>query len=407
MITPVITRRSPKGGGGSGSSGKSSSLSKSSSSSSSSKSIGISGTKLTASTSSKGGGKATTIPKGQTFAGRTIGGGTREEIYGTRSYGSGYPNIDPTTPLTDRDFPFGFEPLVFYLAILAGDSTQYALAISEYGYPWDTTRFGGPLGLATFYSYSIPGMYYHFYADNSTVSAVLPSITANCSSYLNTTQSTSAASAIALIPTNASASSTPDPGSVVQYFRSSSAALLLTSYNNTAAYTNGTDTPLPDGIDTQLLSCLNATIASAIPITDAPPRFTPLEISLISSGATFGAIILFALLIFCCYCTEGVCMRCRGWRSRMRTSRSRTRKPIIAFPELKLDRPEDDQGSESGVRLVGARTPSPMKSEFSLAPWDLSLKYDHDRDSGSSLMEPRDSRSPSPMKIEFPSSAMV
>ncbi|KAG6825970.1 hypothetical protein H0H92_001675 [Tricholoma furcatifolium] len=365
MITPVITGRFPKGGGGSGSSGKASSSSKSSSSgssdssesssssSSSSKSIGISGTERTASTSSRGGGKATTIAKGQPFAGRTIGGGTRGEIYGTRSYGSGYPNIDPTTPLTDRDFPFGFEPLVFYLAILASDSTEYALAISEYGYPWDTTRFGGPLGLATFYSYSIPGMYYHFYADNSTVSAVLPSITANCSSYLNTTQSTSAASAIALIPTNASASSTPDPGSVVQYFRSSSAALLLTSYNNTAAYTNETDTPLPGGIDTGLLTCLNATIGAAIPIADAPPRFTPLELSFISIGAIFGAAIFLALLIFCWYCTDDLCMYCRG-----RTAR-KAQGPVVTF------RDSERQGGDgaSDIRLV-ERPSSVTKTSF-------------------------------------------
>ncbi|KAF8997199.1 hypothetical protein BDQ17DRAFT_888316 [Cyathus striatus] len=46
--------------------------------------ITVSGTSRTASTYSNGGGKVITIPVGQAFAGRQAGGGTRDQIYGTR-----------------------------------------------------------------------------------------------------------------------------------------------------------------------------------------------------------------------------------------------------------------------------------------------------------------------------------
>ncbi|KAF8982120.1 hypothetical protein BDQ17DRAFT_831414 [Cyathus striatus] len=46
--------------------------------------ITIGGTSRTASTYSNGGGKVITIPVGQAFAGRQAGGGTRDQIYGTR-----------------------------------------------------------------------------------------------------------------------------------------------------------------------------------------------------------------------------------------------------------------------------------------------------------------------------------
>jgi len=42
-----------------------------------------------------GGGRTVVIPSGHLFAGRTAGGGTRAEIYGTSQYGSGYLVLEP------------------------------------------------------------------------------------------------------------------------------------------------------------------------------------------------------------------------------------------------------------------------------------------------------------------------
>jgi len=69
----------------------------------------------------------------------------------------------------------------------------------------------------------------------------------------------------------------------LQYYRSSSFMLALTSYNNTAnlpsnapASNNSavpavTDTPLPIGTNSTFLDCLNGTIGVSIPIMDAAP----------------------------------------------------------------------------------------------------------------------------------------
>ena len=104
FATPLGQRLYPrKGGGGKGSSGKGS-TSKSGTSStkgstkgstskpSSSKKSPLSITGSTgggkakkASPFGRGGGKVSTIPSGQPFAGRTQGGGTRDQVFGSRS----------------------------------------------------------------------------------------------------------------------------------------------------------------------------------------------------------------------------------------------------------------------------------------------------------------------------------
>ena len=77
------------GGGSSGEIGGSGSGSGSGSSSTREKPVPLScgsatGGRTTATAYGKGGGKVTTIPAGQLFAGRTEGGGTRAQVYGTR-----------------------------------------------------------------------------------------------------------------------------------------------------------------------------------------------------------------------------------------------------------------------------------------------------------------------------------
>ena len=92
MRIPIISLEKRKGGGGghSGSSPKGGSGSpKGSGTGSGSKpppSVPESGfpPKSKGASSGQGGGKPITIPPGSTFAGRTSGGGTRQQIYGTR-----------------------------------------------------------------------------------------------------------------------------------------------------------------------------------------------------------------------------------------------------------------------------------------------------------------------------------
>ena len=105
---------------------------------------------------------------------------------------------------------------------------------------------------------------FHIVADNTTVTSLIASIQANCSISSN--------SSTIPIPFNANASD-PLPEQAVQYFRASSVALTLDGYNNTAALavSNVNDStpapaPLPSGVDTALLDCLNATIGEAVPL---------------------------------------------------------------------------------------------------------------------------------------------
>jgi hypothetical protein len=71
------------------------------------------------------------------------------------------------------------------------------------------------------------------------------------------------------------------PEQVVQWYRASSFALSLDSYNNSAALASNmpkdnntappplsSDTPLPSGLNTTFLSCLNRTIGDALPLVD-------------------------------------------------------------------------------------------------------------------------------------------
>jgi hypothetical protein len=120
-------------------------------------------------------------------------------------------------------------------------------------------------------------------ADNTTVADLMPAIAANCSSFLVQSSIT------ATIPTSFNASSVAGE-QVVQYYRASSVALSLDGYNNSAVFMpeNSTaDTPLPTGIDTNLLDCLNATIGIAVPLVDgaystsSAPSFGVLAVVLI------------------------------------------------------------------------------------------------------------------------------
>jgi len=113
-------------------------------------------------------------------------------------------------------------------------------------------------------------------SDQSTVSSLIGSVNANCSSSLDQNNTSKS-------PTPYTNSSTaPLPEQVVQYYRASSVVLTLDRYNDTAAL-NGTQNlnatgpalPFPNGTDTTLLTCLNETIGRAVPLVDAGARTGP------------------------------------------------------------------------------------------------------------------------------------
>ncbi|KAG6852569.1 hypothetical protein H0H87_009698, partial [Tephrocybe sp. NHM501043] len=166
-----------------------------------------------------------------------------------------------------------------------------------YGLPESLNRnnFGGALTIATFQSRAVQNVTYMLYADQASVTDVIPEVNKNCSNLV-----------IPADPNPVAVSSTGTinfgPQEVVQYFRSSSAALLLQGYNNTALWTNSTqDSPLPDNRDPDLLACLNTTIAQRIPITDKQGGLSRLEIGWIVTGAVIG---LFLLVISAIYVSE-------------------------------------------------------------------------------------------------------
>lgn len=213
--------------------------------------------KSTATAYGHGGGTPKTIPIGQLFAGRTAGGATRAQVYGTSTYGSGYPGYSGYD-VAGRGFPFWFWPVVW-----GGSSNQY-LHDSEYGDSFNTSRLGGPMAQADFISNST-GSTFHLLSDNSTVGSLIDYINTNCSSHLSSSSSKSPS------PYNSSALGGPEPEQAIQYYRSSSIVLTLDGYNNSAMFNsnpNATDSPLPSGVDTTLLNCLNYTIGQAAPLID-------------------------------------------------------------------------------------------------------------------------------------------
>jgi hypothetical protein len=200
-----------------------------------------------------------------------------------RTYGSGYPGMTGRG-VTGRGFPFWFWPVVWtgyggsYLQasevcdlIMRKLTSDPRSSQFQYGDSYNTSRVGGPMTEATFAS-SGTNTTFHVLSDNSTVSSLITSIDANCSSSLSSSSSTSPR------VYNASAPGAPQPEQAIQYYRASSVVLTLDGYNNSATLSgnpNATDSPLPSGIDTTLLNCLNQTIALSAPlVSDAGLRWS-------------------------------------------------------------------------------------------------------------------------------------
>ncbi|KAI3606349.1 hypothetical protein WG66_009621 [Moniliophthora roreri] len=246
--------RGGRGGGGGGGSGGSAG--------GRSSAISVGGTSRSATPYGGGGGPVSTIPPGQLFAGREQGGGTRSQVYGTSQYGSGYPSVTGRG-VDGRGFPFYFWPVAWGGAIGAGAGGSTYVHTRQYGSPDNSSRPGGPMTLATFVSSSSSSTF-HLLADNATVTELIQDIRNNCSSSnLNT-----GASSTSSVPYNDTDPHSPQPESVIQYYRASSVVLTLEGYNNSAVFQNeGTpDTPLPGTLDITLKDCLNYTIGAAVPL---------------------------------------------------------------------------------------------------------------------------------------------
>ncbi|KAJ7761500.1 hypothetical protein DFH07DRAFT_815202 [Mycena maculata] len=268
MFVPFLTRRLEKrrgksgGDGGEGGGGKGGTSEGGSDTTSRTDPITTSGTSKSATSYGSGGGKPVTIPAGQLFAGRSAGGGIRAQVFGTRTFGSGYPGITGRG-VAGRGFPFFFWPLGFGAGGIG--TPTYLHSDTEYGSADNTSRPGGVMMTAAFQSNSTNASTFRILADNITVVDLIADITANCSTSLSSSSDTLPS------PYNDTTTLPPQPEQVVEYYRASSIALSLDGYNNTAIFeAEGTpDVPLPTNIDTTLLDCLNQTIGLAAPLIDS------------------------------------------------------------------------------------------------------------------------------------------
>ncbi|KAJ7038056.1 hypothetical protein C8F04DRAFT_1091208 [Mycena alexandri] len=219
-----------------------------------------------------GGGSPSAVLSGEIFGGRMQGGGTRDQIFGTRTYGSGYPGISGRG-VADRGFPFFFWPLSFEGRPGNG---AYLQSNIEYGNADNSSRPGGGMTTASFSSAPTAAnvSVFRILADETTTGSLLPDIFANCSRYMN---SSSSNQILFFPPYNETGTAPPQPEQVIQYYRASSIALALDGYNNTSIFeADGTpDVPLPSsGIDTALLDCLNQTIGLAAPLITSGGQWT-------------------------------------------------------------------------------------------------------------------------------------
>ncbi|KAG9121242.1 hypothetical protein FRC07_002885 [Ceratobasidium sp. 392] len=234
----------------------------------------------------RGGGSIATIESGTTFAGRSIGGASRGQIYGNRRYGSGYTYDGTSTSVKGRGFPFGYWPNFIPDVV---HELGY-LGYKEYGPASNNSRPGGGMQYAVVRwskwppedpkaSINNATASYYVVGDADSVEVVMDALVERCS----------------VVNKTAKAIDNDDPAvhdeQAVQYYRASSFMLALSSYNNTANLVSSgnkpppdTDTPLPAGTDKVFLTCVNATIADSIPILGdgsavdaAPARFQALE----------------------------------------------------------------------------------------------------------------------------------
>lgn len=248
-----------------------------------------------------------------------MGGGSRSQIPGTRSYGSGYPYSEGDigeNGVVGQPFPFGFWPIYYgghsnseeyggqnetvESQRPGGDQVKVELMPNTNPSSWNTTAINGVeetywmIGdresVAAMLSLlvDIPGLYpYGCGVRNNTLEVFNASDSANPANFEN----------------------------VIQWYRASSFALAFEGYNNTYALNDtyslgwGDSTPLPpEVVYSPFLQCINNTITAALPILDqGKPPLDGGMIALIVVGSIFG------FLVMICFC--GPCLSaCRRGR---------------------------------------------------------------------------------------------
>ena len=143
---------------------------------------------------------------------------------------------------------------------------------------------------------------YYIVGDEASVSTVIEAFVSQCdvanASVTNTyPNGTLSANGTVLVP---------HPEQIVQFYRASSFALALSTYNNSAtlpanapasntsaAPLVSADTPLPVGINMTLLACLNGTIAANVPLLDVDGGKQGL------SGWAIGGIVAAIVVVLC------------------------------------------------------------------------------------------------------------
>ncbi|CAE6436597.1 unnamed protein product [Rhizoctonia solani] len=215
-------------------------------------------------------GQVVHLPFGSRFSGRQAGGATRDHIYSGSYYGSGYPyGSHGSTWVGGRPFPF------YYWPIYIGPYEYYGA--SEYGPANSTDRPGGPMRTAMViagHPKHNTSDVYRLLGDRDSINIVLSALHTSCgvASY----------SAFDYNPSvSDSPHSLPRIESIVQFYRTSSFALSLDGYNNSAAavtpaaLTNNTGqlvasllppTPLPGYINQTFLACIDQTVGTSLPL---------------------------------------------------------------------------------------------------------------------------------------------
>ncbi|KIM21952.1 hypothetical protein M408DRAFT_298562 [Serendipita vermifera MAFF 305830] len=266
-------------------------------------------TSLVATAFSSGGGPNQTF-NGGAFSRRTSGGGTRNEIYGTARYGSGYGEYTSSTngtmqyqpvltlDVSGRDFPHGFPPLSFG-NYSGGD--EYRNANNSdlpglLGSPRYATAGEGQPAFRVYGLYKqVSNRTWFIIGDVASIEVVnavisLPVDQGGCNSFgqtplpLERYETYSSWNSSATIGDSETRGFTISlttfqaaifPWNVVQFYRGSSLALAMLEYDNAFAHNRNTDTdywastPLDTtGLDMNFLNCVNQTIAASIPIVD-------------------------------------------------------------------------------------------------------------------------------------------
>lgn len=272
MFVPFVSSKKlypRKGGGGKGRGSSGSTKSSSGTTSVSQHKTGYSGTKTKSKTkktkyknsaSSSNPTAPQLIAAGRLFAGRKEGGGTRSGIYGTSTYGSGYPTTyAPATQVgtSGLGFPYYFWPIAWAGVGYSVYDSRYA---PEYGEPTNSSRPGGPLVFATYPSTGSKAGTFRILADNGTILELIESISQNCSSVLPSDSIQPTPVAYTAPP--------PHPDQAIQYFRASTIVLSFDAFNASSSNPPANFVPSFDTVDTKILDCLNYTIGESAPLDD-------------------------------------------------------------------------------------------------------------------------------------------